>query len=105
MRGFGHEIRSQMTSPAKSIFPPAASSYKDNCRDHRHRRKLIVPAGSQTTGERQMANVDKNAPVPEGKTKYYTTKQQPANKEGFVGYHTEWVAWHKEVPYETPKKP
>ncbi|WNJ98962.1 hypothetical protein L2D14_13900 [Thalassospiraceae bacterium LMO-JJ14] len=52
-----------------------------------------------------MANVDKNAPVPEGKTKYYTTKQQPANKEGFVGYHTDWVAWHKEVPYETPKKP
>ena len=52
-----------------------------------------------------MGNVDKNAPVPEGKTKYYNTKQQPANEQGFVGYHTEWVAWHKEVPYETPKTP
>lgn len=56
-------------------------------------------------GKSVMANVDKNAPVPDGKTKYYTTKQQPANKEGFVGYHTDWVAWHKEIPYETPKKP
>jgi hypothetical protein len=52
-----------------------------------------------------MGNVDAKAPVPEGKTKYYTTKQQPVNEKGFVGYHTEWVEWHKEVPYETPKKP
>jgi len=52
-----------------------------------------------------MGNVDKNAPVPDGKTKYYTTKQQPATEQGHVGYKTEWVEWQKEVPYETPKKP
>jgi len=54
---------------------------------------------------RIMGNVDKNAPVPDGKTKYYTTKQQPATEQGHVGYKTEWVEWQKEVPYETPKKP
>ncbi|MCW9035512.1 MAG: hypothetical protein OQJ97_14935 [Rhodospirillales bacterium] len=52
-----------------------------------------------------MGNVDAKAPVPQGKTEYYTTTQQPANEKGFVGYHTEWVEWQKEVPYETPKKP
>lgn len=52
-----------------------------------------------------MANVDKNAPVPEGKTEYYTTKQQKPNEQGFVGYHTQWIKWQEEVPYETPKKP
>ncbi|MFC1672643.1 hypothetical protein ACFL12_00680 [Pseudomonadota bacterium] len=52
-----------------------------------------------------MGNVDKNAPVPDGITEYYTTKQQPATEAGHVGYKTEWVEWQTEVPYETPKKP
>ena len=52
-----------------------------------------------------MGNVNAKDPVPDGKTKYYTTIQQPENEKGFVGYHTEWVEWQKEVPYETPKKP
>ena len=43
--------------------------------------------------------------VPDGESQYVTTRQMKANEKGFVGYQTEWVAWHKEVPYETPKKP
>ena len=52
-----------------------------------------------------MGNVDKNAPVPDGKTPYYTTRQMPANEKGFVGYETIWEDAQKEVPYETPKAP
>ena len=52
-----------------------------------------------------MGNVNAKDPVPDGKTEYYTTKQQPENDKGFVGYQTEWVEWHKEVPHETPNKP
>ena len=52
-----------------------------------------------------MGNVDKNAPVPDGKTTYYTTRQMPANDKGFVGYETIWEEWQTEVPYETPKAP
>jgi hypothetical protein len=44
--------------------------------------------------------------VPEGVTEYVTTKQGEI-KEGafFVGYHTTWKSFQKEVPYSTPKKP
>lgn len=43
--------------------------------------------------------------VPEGKTKYYTTRQKEATETGYVGYDIEWVPFQKEVPYQTPKKP
>lgn len=43
--------------------------------------------------------------VPEGSSKYVKTRQMPANKKGFVGYETIWESFHKEVKYETPKKP
>ncbi len=43
--------------------------------------------------------------VPEGVTKYVTTRQKEPNEKGFVGYETEWKPWHKEVEYKTPKKP
>ena len=52
-----------------------------------------------------MGNVDKNAPVPDGKTPYYTTRQMPANDKGFVGYEAIWEEWQTEQPYETPKRP
>ena len=52
-----------------------------------------------------MGKVNAKAPVPDGKSQFCTTKQQPENEKGFVGYHTEWVEWHKEIPYETPKTP
>ncbi len=43
--------------------------------------------------------------VPDGKTKYYITRQKPPTEKGFVGYETIWIDFHKEVPYQTPKKP
>ncbi len=52
-----------------------------------------------------MAKVDSKAPVPEGKTPYYTTRQMEPNEKGFVGYETVWEEFQTEIPYETPKKP
>ena len=53
-----------------------------------------------------MSGAPKERPVvPDGKSKYLTTKQMKANEKGFVGYETIWESFQKEVPYETPKKP
>ena len=53
-----------------------------------------------------MSEAPKTRPkVPEGVTKYVTTRQKEPNEKGFVGYETEWKPWHKEVEYKTPKKP
>lgn len=43
--------------------------------------------------------------VPEGKSRYLTTRQMKPNKKGFVGYETIWEPFQKEVKYTTPKKP
>jgi len=53
-----------------------------------------------------MSEPSKTRPkVPEGVTKYVTTRQMEANEKGYVGYETEWKSFQKEVKYETPKKP
>lgn len=43
--------------------------------------------------------------VPEGKTRYLTTRQNKPNDKGFVGYDTIWEPMQKEVEYTTPKRP
>jgi hypothetical protein len=43
--------------------------------------------------------------VPEGKSRYLVTRQKEANEKGFVGYDTIGEPFHKEVKYETPKRP
>ena len=43
--------------------------------------------------------------VPEGKTRYLTTRQMAPNKVGYVGYDTVWESFQKEVEYTTPKRP
>ena len=43
--------------------------------------------------------------VPEGKSRFLTTRQMKANDKGFVGYDTVWESFQKEVKYETPKRP
>ena len=43
--------------------------------------------------------------VPEGKSRFLTTRQMKANDKGFVGYDTIWESFQKEVKYETPKRP
>ena len=43
--------------------------------------------------------------VPEGHTRFLTTKQRKPNEKGFVGYDTIWDSFQKEAKYETPKKP
>jgi len=53
-----------------------------------------------------MSDASKTRPeVPEGKTRYVTTRQKKANEKGFVGYETIWEPRHKVVEYTTPKKP
>ena len=43
--------------------------------------------------------------VPDGKARYYVTKQKAANDKGFVGYETIWEPMQKEAEYQTPKRP
>ena len=53
-----------------------------------------------------MSEEKKTRPVvPEGKSRYLVTRQMQANEKGFVGYETVWEPFHKEVKYETPKRP
>jgi hypothetical protein len=43
--------------------------------------------------------------VPDGKSRFLTTRQKPANEKGFVGFETVWEPFQKEAEYQTPKKP
>jgi len=43
--------------------------------------------------------------VPDGHTRFLTTKQMQPNAKGFVGYETIWEPFQKETEYKTPKKP
>ncbi|MDE2092855.1 MAG: hypothetical protein KGI87_03300 [Burkholderiales bacterium] len=45
------------------------------------------------------------AKVPDGHAFLLTTRQMVPNQKGFVGYETVWKPFHKEVAYQTPKKP
>jgi hypothetical protein len=44
-------------------------------------------------------------PVPEGKSRFMTTRRKEPSETGFVGYETTWEPFQKEVEYTTPKKP
>jgi hypothetical protein len=53
-----------------------------------------------------MSDAPKTKPkVPEGKTRYLTTRQMQPNAKGFVGYETIWEPRQKEQAYVTPKRP
>jgi len=43
--------------------------------------------------------------VPDGHTRYLTTRQMEPDKKGYVGYETIWKPFQKEAEYETPRKP
>lgn len=43
--------------------------------------------------------------VPDGITRFFTTRQMAPNEKGFVGYETVWKPFQKEVEYKTPKRP
>ena len=45
------------------------------------------------------------AKVPDGRSRFVTTRQMVPNAKGFVGYETLWQPFHKEAEYKTPKKP
>jgi hypothetical protein len=43
--------------------------------------------------------------VPDGETRFYTTRQMAPTAKGFVGYETVWKPFQKEIEYKTPKTP
>ena len=43
--------------------------------------------------------------VPDGETRFFTTRQMAPNDKGFVGFETVWKPFQKEVEYKTPKQP
>ena len=45
------------------------------------------------------------AKVPDGRARFLTTRQMPANEKGFVGFETVWEPFQKEAEYKTPKRP
>jgi hypothetical protein len=45
------------------------------------------------------------AKVPDGQSRFLTTRQMTPNEKGFVGYETLWTPFQKEAEYKTPKKP
>jgi hypothetical protein len=52
-----------------------------------------------------MSEAKPNAKVPDGRSRYFVTRQKKPSDKGFVGYETIWEPFQKEVAYETPKKP
>ena len=52
-----------------------------------------------------MGNQKPKRKVPEGKARFYKTRQMKPTAQGFVGYETIWEPMQKEVKYKTPKRP
>ena len=52
-----------------------------------------------------MSDAPKTRPqVPEGKSRFVTTRQKKPNEKGFIGYETTWEPRQKEVPYSPPQE-
>ncbi len=45
------------------------------------------------------------AKVPDGKARFFVTRQMKPNEKGFVGYETVWEPMQKVAEYQTPKRP
>jgi hypothetical protein len=45
------------------------------------------------------------AKVPDGKARFFETRQMEPNEKGFVGFETVWEPFQQEAEYETPKRP
>lgn len=53
-----------------------------------------------------MSEQPKSRPqVPEGKSRFLTTRQKEPNEKGYVGYDTIWESFQKEAEYKAPKRP
>ena len=52
-----------------------------------------------------MANAKPAKKTPEGKARYFKTRQMKPNEKGFVGFETVWENFQKEAKYKTPKRP
>lgn len=52
-----------------------------------------------------MGNQKQVENVPEGKARFFKTRQMEPTEKGFVGFETVWEPFQKEAEYVTPKKP
>ena len=52
-----------------------------------------------------MAAKQSDKKVPEGKARFFKTRQMKPTAKGFVGFETVWEPMQKEAKYKTPKKP
>lgn len=52
-----------------------------------------------------MAEQKRVKKVPDGKARFFRTRQKKPTAKGFVGYETIWEPFQKEVKYKTPKRP
>ena len=52
-----------------------------------------------------MAEKKRVTKVPEGKARYFKTRQLKPTSKGFVGYETVWEPFQKEAKYKAPKRP
>lgn len=52
-----------------------------------------------------MSEVKKRPEVPEGKSRFLTTRQKAPTETGYVGYETIWEEFQKEAEYTVPKRP
>jgi hypothetical protein len=43
--------------------------------------------------------------IPEGVTRFLTTRPMAPNEKGFVGFETVWEPFQKVAEYKTPKQP
>ena len=48
---------------------------------------------------------NKRPVVPDGKTRFLTTRQKEPNEKGYIGYDTIWESFQKVAEYQTPKRP
>ncbi len=53
----------------------------------------------------EMSEKKKVIKVPEGKARFFKTRQLKPTDKGFVGYETVWEPFQKEVKYQKPKRP
>lgn len=66
----------------------------------------ICDSPDTDTQRKTMSDAPKVRPkVPEGKSRFLTTRQKAPNEKGYVGYETTWEPFQKEKPYVTPKRP
>jgi hypothetical protein len=68
-------------------------------------RNALHPQFRLHAKRRPMSEHKPDTKVPDGQTRFFTTRPMAPNEKGFVGFETVWKPFQKEVEYKTPKRP